>query len=158
MKKSIVVMATLLALGCSTSYAANIYAPYVPAYVTKDNKQVYVKSDLDVKVFTDKSVETWLQTEVDDPNSPYLERYKYRFVYFMDDNNKLLGVWYSIERKTIFIKGTDTIVSGNVKPTMLSPTVEGYDEYNLAMYAYRFAQESGKLAQAAKKPVKSKKQ
>lgn len=158
MKKFIIAACLLSAVSFSAN-AINSAAPFVPAYTTEKGVNVSVRADLDVKNYDGGSVEILLYTQIDNPEKPYITWKLNHFHYVLDPHGtgKPIAVLYQVDRVTNFSRNFEYVMSGNIQPTPIVPIIEGSNEYKTAIYAYNFAVQSGKMAEAQAKHNKGKK-
>lgn len=133
--------------------AHNPNAPFVPAYTTASGANVSVRADLDVKNYDGRSVEILLYTQIDNPEKPYITWKLNHFHYVLDPHGsgKPFAVLYQVDRETNFARNADYVIGGTITPTPIIPIVDGSDEYKTAIYAFNFAVQSGKMAEAQAK-------
>lgn len=157
--KKLIIVACLFSSMSFSAVAINPAAPFVPAYTTEKGVNVSVRADLDIKNYNGDSVEILLYTQIDDPEKPYITWKLNHFHYVLDPHGtgKPIAVLYQVDRVTNFSRNFDYVMSGTIKPTPIVPIVEGSNEYKTAIYAYNFAVQSGKMAEATAKYNKSKK-
>ena len=151
--KKLVIVACLLASMSFSAVAINPAAPFIPAYTTEKGVSVSVRADLDIKNYNGGSVEILLYTQIDNPEKPYITWKLNHFYYALDPHGtgKPISVLYRVDRVTNFSRNSDYVISGSVQPTPIVPIIEGSDEYKTAVYAYNFAVQSGKMAEAQAK-------
>lgn len=157
--KKLIIAACLLSSMSFSAVAINYSAPFVPAYTTEKGVNVSVRADLDIKNYNGDSVEILLYTQIDNPEKPYITWKLNHFHYVLDPHGtgKPIAVLYQVDRVTNFSRNFDYVMSGTIKSTPIVPIVEGSNEYKTAIYAYNFAVQSGKMAEAIAKYNKSKK-
>lgn len=151
--KKLIIAAALCSVLSIPVMAHNPNAPFVPAYTTSNGVNVSVRADLDVKNYDGGSVEILLYTSQDDPSKPYITWKLNHFHYVLDPHGsgKPYAVLYQVDRETNFARNADYVIGGTITPTPIVPIVEGSDEYKTAIYAFNFAVQSGKMAEAQAK-------
>lgn len=157
--KKLIIAACLLSTVSFSVVAINPAAPFVPAYTTEKGVNVSVRADLDIKNYDGGSVEILLYTQIDNPEKPYITWKLNHFHYVLDPHGtgKPIAVLYQVDRVTNFSRNFEYVMSGSIQPTPIVPIVEGSNEYKTAIYAYNFAVQSGKMAEAQAKYNKGKK-
>ena len=151
--RKLIVTAVLCSFLSIPVMAHNPNAPFVPAYTTASGVNVSVRADLDVKNYDGGSVEILLYTQIDNPTKPYITWKLNHFHYVLDPHGsgKPIAVLYQVDRETNFARNADYVLGGTITPTRVVPIVEGSDEYKTAIYAFNFAVQSGKMAEAQAK-------